>query len=356
MKSSVSGTLIGNGASLLAYLIFGINIVMCKSISNCGMVSPFALFCMRTGGAMILFWMLSFVVDSIRKRASEGSKYSILVAEFQNKTGIVLRRNRMEPSDLWKVALASFLGLFLTLISFLKAITMCTAVDASIMSLLTPIMTMLVAAVAIKDRITRHGVIGLVISLAGVLFIVMHSVSGGGGAKSTSIWGVLLMIVNTFSFACYVGIFKPLIQKYSVVTFMKWMFLFATLYALPFAAKDLMELPYSQLPSDIVWQIVCVVFFATFVAYFLIPIGQKTLKPMVVCMYSYVQPIVAMLAALAAGIDTMTWGKALASVLVFIGVGIVNFSPKHRRIRKFAWRIGRKQERFLFIIIFVFII
>jgi drug/metabolite transporter (DMT)-like permease len=52
---------------------------------------------------------------------------------------------------------------------------------------------------------------------------------------------------------------------------------------------------------------------------------------MLVCMYSYVQPVVAMCISLAAGLDTMTWAKGVAAVLVFLGVGIVNFSP-HAKI------------------------
>ena len=103
---------------------------------------------------------------------------------------------------------------------------MTTALDASILSLLSPIMAMIVAAIVLKDRITVHGVTGLAISLAGVVFLVLNTVSVHTGADSTTLGGILLMLVNTLSFACYVGFFKPLIQKYPVVTFMKWMFLF----------------------------------------------------------------------------------------------------------------------------------
>ena len=34
--------------------------------------------------------------------------------------------------------------------------------------------------------------------------------------------------------------------------------------------------------------------------------------------------------SLAAGMDTMTWGKAIATALVFIGVSLVNFAPGRR--------------------------
>lgn len=289
--------LVGNLCCFAAYFIFGFNIVFCKNIANCGMVSPIALFCMRAFGAFALFEIWGLVTGN---------------------------KEKVQRQDLWKIALASFLGLFLTQLSFLKAVTMTTALDVSILSILSPVMAMIVAAVALKERITPSGLIGLGISMTGVLFLILHTHTGASGAASTSIWGILLMIVNTLSFACYVGIFKPLIQRYSVVCFMKWMFLFSSLYALPFGIRDLTSIDYAAIPLPIVLQILFVVVFATFVSYFLIPIGQKRVKPVVVCMYSYVQPIMAMAISLAAGMDTMTWGKAVASACVFLGVSIVN--------------------------------
>lgn len=301
MTGERNSVLVGNICCFLAYFIFGFNIVFCKNIANCGLVSPIALFCMRSVGALVLFELWSLVTGNHEKIAR---------------------------ADLWKVALASFLGLFLTQMSFLKAVTMATAVDVSILSILSPIMTMVVASVVLRDRICLSGVCGLCISVAGVLFLIFNTVSVSSGAERTSVSGILLMILNTFSFACYVGIFKPLIQKYSVVCFMKWMFLFSTLFALPFGLRPLMEVDYAAIPSGIMLQILYVVVFATFVSYFLIPIGQKKLRPVIVCMYSYVQPVMAMAISIAVGLDVMTWGKAAAAVLVFAGVGIVNFSQR----------------------------
>jgi drug/metabolite transporter (DMT)-like permease len=74
--------------------------------------------------------------------------------------------------------------------------------------------------------------------------------------------------------------------------------------------------------------VIYVVVAATFIAYFLIPFAQKRLRPVVVCMYSYVQPVIAMIIALALGLDQLTLLKVLASLLVFLGVGLVNFVPR----------------------------
>ena len=300
MKESNS-TLVGNLACFGAYAIFGFNIISCKNIALDGNITPMALFCLRSFGATVLFWI-----------------WSLFTAP----------REQIERKDLWKVAVASFLGLFMTQLSFLFAITKTTAIDASIMSTLSPIMTLVISAIVIHERITWSGIAGIALSLVGVLILIFNCVSIRSGADSTSIWGLLGMVVNTLSFASYVGIFKPLIQKYSVVTFMKWMFLFSSLMALPFSFGAFGASNLAAVPMGVVWQILFVVVGATFIAYFLIPIGQKRLRPVVVCMYTYVQPVIAMVIALALGIDHLTLLKVVASILVFTGVGLVNFVPK----------------------------
>lgn len=293
--------LIGNLACFTAYAIFGFNIICCKNIALDGHITPMALFCLRAFGATALFWI-----------------WSLFTAP----------KEQIARKDLGKVAIASFLGLFMTQLSFLFAITKATAIDASILSTLSPIMTLVISAAVIHERITWSGVAGIVLSLVGVMILIFNCVSIRSGADSTSVWGILGMLLNALCFASYVGIFKPVIRKYSVVTFMKWMFLFSSLMALPFSFRAFGDSHLAAVPGDVAWQIAYVVICATFVAYFLIPIGQKRLRPVVVCMYTYVQPVIAMVIALALGLDHLTALKVLATILVFTGVGLVNFVPK----------------------------
>ena len=296
-----NGALAGNLACFTAYAIFGFNIISCRSIAVDGNVTPMALFCLRSFGATALFWIWSLFTDP---------------------------RDQVRKEDLWKVAVASFLGLFMTQLSFLFAITQTTAIDASIIATLSPIMTLLISAVVIKERITWSGIAGIALSLAGVLILIFNCVSLRSGADSTSIWGILGMIANSLFFASYVGIFKPLLQRYTVVTFMKWMFLFSSLFALPFSFGAFRASNLGAISGNVLGHILFVVICATFIAYFLIPIGQKRLRPVVVCMYTYVQPVIAMVIALALGLDHLTALKVAATLLVFTGVGLVNFVPK----------------------------
>ncbi len=296
MKSSP--TLIGHLACFAAYCIFGLNIIACKNISNANVLSPMDLFCLRSIGATVLFWILSV---------------------FTPKEKIPLR-------DLVQIFIASMLGLFLTQMSFLKAITMTASIDLSIANTCTPIMTMFVAAIVLKEPITLKKMGGVLISLAGVLFLIFNSVGLGGGTTETKPIGIVLAILNGFTFALYLGIFRPLISKYSVANFMKWMFLFSSIVALPLNIRGLSEIDLAKMDSSTLWQVGYVIVFATFIAYFLIPVGQKRLRPTLVSMYNYMQPIIATIVSIIIGIDAITWKKLVAMSLVFIGVLIVNQS------------------------------
>jgi drug/metabolite transporter (DMT)-like permease len=75
-----------------------------------------------------------------------------------------------------------------------------------------------------------------------------------------------------------------------------------------------------------------VVFFATFLAYILTTSSQRVLRPTLVSMYNYVQPIVASFVAVAIGMDTFGWQKAIAIVLVFLGVFIVTQSKSKAQL------------------------
>ncbi len=198
--------------------------------------------------------------------------------------------------------------------------------DCSIVASLSPLYTMFIAAYALKEPLSAQKIGGVVLSLCGVLYLILNSVTSTSAVVQTTPVGVLLMIANSLCFSLYLGIFKPTIAKYSVVTFMKWIFLFSTLMSLPFSAKEIVHTDFAALPLSYMAELAFLIICATFVTYFLIPIGQKRLRPTLVSMYSYVQPIVAIVVSIYVGMDTLSWQKVLAAVTVFTGVIIVSRS------------------------------
>ena len=294
MKEKTTGHL----ACFIAYAIFGINIIVCKDLTSSRLISPIALFCIRSLGAGALFWIISSF----------------------------LPKEKVEKKDYAKILAASLLGFFLTQMTFLIAIPDITPMDCSIVSSLSPIYTMFIAAYALKEPITLRKAGGVAISFMGVIYLIMNSVTSTGGTEETNLIGILLMIANSLCFSLYLGLFKPVISKYSVITFMKWIFLFASAFSLPLAGRELATFDYSLLSGMYLWELAFLIVCSTFITYFLIPLGQKRIRPTLVSMYSYVQPIIAIAISIWVGMDSLSWQKVLAGIMVFGGVVLVNYS------------------------------
>ena len=289
---------IGHLACFIAYAIFGINIIVCKDLTGSRLLSPIALFFVRSLGAGSLFWLLS----------------------------CFLPKERVEKKDMGKILLASLLGFFVTQVTFLMAIPDITPMDCSIVSSLSPIYPMYIAAYALKEPITWRKSGGVLISFLGIIYLILNSVTGSGGTTQTHLQGILLMVLNGLAFSLYLGLFKPVIQRYSVITFMKWIFLFSTVMTFPWGVSELVNLDTHRFTGIYLWELAFLIVCSTFITYFLIPVGQKRIRPTLVSMYSYVQPIIAVVISICIGMDSLTWQKVVAAMMVFGGVVMVNYS------------------------------
>ena len=302
---------IGHLASFGCYAIFGLNIVFCKDIANAEILTPHALFFLRALGAAGLFWLVS----------------------------LFLPKEKIYKHDMLKIVFAAFIGMFIPQMTFLIAITKTTSIDTSILSSLSPIFTMFFAAYFVNESITWKKITGVILSFAVVVMLIMNSMfHRNGRVEHTEPMGIVLLVINTLCFALYIGAFKPLISRYHVITFMKWMFLYTLVICLPFCMEDTSELisavrekGWNIIPADVMLETLYVIIFATFIAYFLVPIGQKNIRPTMVSMYSYVQPVIAVVISICMGIDTLTWAKVIAFSLVTSGVFIVNNSRWNKR-------------------------
>lgn len=291
-------SIIGHLSALIAYSIFGFNIIVCKDLTGEGLIPPLGIFTLRSIGAGGLFWLVSL---------------------FQPK-------EKIDRDDYIKIFAASMLGFFTCQVTFLVGLPHITPMDCSIMTAMAPIYTMVTAAIVLKEPISIQKAGGVALSLAGIIYLIISRGTVQSGASQSTPFGIFMIVLNVLSFCMYLGIFKPLIAKYSVVTFMKWIFLFSALVSVPLSSKALISVDWTSIPSiqyaELSYLIIC----ATFITYYLIPIAQKRIRPTLISMYSYVQPIIAIAISIAIGMDTLTWQKALATVLVFGGLIIVTYS------------------------------
>jgi len=282
-------------AMFSANLIFGLNTPVSRTLMP-EILSPYALTFFRLGGGLILFWLVS----------------------------LFTKKEHVPAKDILLLFFASLFALTLNQLPYFIGLSMTSPIDASIVVTLLPILTMILAAIIIKEPITWLKAVGVLVGASGALILVFSSHTLHVG--KSNFWGNMIVFGAVASFAIYLTVFKNLISRYSPVTLMKWMFLFGTIICFPFCYKPVMQTDFSLLTSGTYWRIGYIVLLATFLSYMLIPIGQKYLRPTTLSMYNYLQPVVASFVAVAIGIDTFGVEKAISGVLVFAGVYIVTQS------------------------------
>ncbi|MDD3194897.1 MAG: DMT family transporter [Paludibacter sp.] len=302
--------LAGHLALLFANIIFGINNPLARMLMP-EILDPLALTFFRFSGGMVLFWLASLFV----------------------------KNEKVSTKDIFLLGAASFFGLTMNQIPFFYGLSLTSPIDASIVVTMLPIATMILAALFLKEPVTQMKIIGVLVGASGALLIVLNSAPEQGG--NGNMMGNLIVFLGVISFGIYLTVFKNLISRYHPVTVMKWMFLWATLTGLPFCYTALTEINVSLLTTDVWLSVAYVIVMATFMGYLLIPIGQKTLRPTTLSMYNYVQPVVASLVAVLAGIDQFGFQQALAGLLVFSGVYIVTQSKSKAQLDAMRSRRGR---------------
>ena len=199
------GKLKGHAALWVANLVWGLNAPIGKSVlwseSNPGGVSPFALSVYRMLGACLLFWSVSFF----------------------------LPRERVARRDIVLLLFASVFGIQLNQMLFLWGLSLTSPIDSSIIATVVPVLTMVLATLFLREPITWLKAGGVFLGCAGALLLILVSRHGTG--HTSSVKGDVLCLVSAVSYATYLTAFRNVIVKYSPVTTMKWMFLFAAVVA-----------------------------------------------------------------------------------------------------------------------------
>ena len=283
-------------------------------------------------GAAIMWGLMS----PIGKTALENGISGLSLATFRMTGGaicfwiasIFAPKEQVKPHDLMMLFFAGLLGIVLNQGCFTFGLSLTSTIDASIV---TTTATMIVAAIYLKEPVTGKKVIGIFLGSIGALTLILSS-QGSTDGKGGSIPGDLLCLLAQISFSFYLAIFKGLISRYNIFTLMKWMFTYAAICFIPFSYHEVSTIHFHEISTSTWACVAYVIVGGTFLAYILMMIGQKTLRPTVISMYNYVQPIVGTSVSILLGMGTFGIAKGIAVALVFTGVYIVTQSKSREQM------------------------
>lgn len=244
-------------------------------------------------------------------------------------TSLFTKKEHVPVKDILLLGCAGLFALVFNQCSYTIGLNLTSPSNSSIMTTSMPIFAMVLSFFILKEPITWQKAGGVILGCTGAVIIITTSATAGN-AKVGNIWGDLLCMSAQLSFALYLSLFKPLIQKYSLFTVNKWMFTWATLIIWPFTLGHVSSIDFASVPMSTWWETGFVVFFGTYISYICMMVGQQTLRPTVVSVYNYMQPMVSVSVSVAAGLAVFKTSQALAAILVFSGVWfVVKSKSKH---------------------------
>lgn len=302
----------GHAAMFGANAMWGLMSPISKFIMLGGAVTPLVVTDLRIGGAMVLFWIASF---------------------FQ-------KPEHVSHKDLASLFVAALLGIVFNQGCFIFGVSLSSPGDVSIITTSMPLWAMVLAALILKEPITGKKVLGIAAGASGALLLILGNGQNGQGTSATTaggtmIWGDLLVLLAQFCYALYIVLYKDFVNKYSLVTIMKWMFTYSFICILPFSANSLMRTDWSSLHLPELGGLSFIVVGATFISYMLIVVGQKNLRPTVAGMYNYIQPLVACIVAVCWGMDSFNFIKGMAVIFIFGGVYLVTSSRSRKELESY---------------------
>lgn len=276
---------------------FGINIPINKYLYASDMLSPVALVLLRMSFAALAFWIISLFTP----------------------------KEKVERKDMLLIILGGIFGMVLNQGLLSYGISKTTPVDASIFTTSGPIFAMILAALFLKEPITAKKAGGVFVGILGAMILIY---TGNQGSATNNTWqGDLSVLASQFFYAAYLVITRPLVDKYSSFTLMKWMFLIASLVMLPFSFQDLASSSFFyQHEVKPYLALAFVLIGATLFTYMLIPFAQVRIRPTTISMYNNVEPLVASVIAISIGMDYFSIYKVIAAIFIFGGVYLVTMS------------------------------
>ena len=281
-------------AVLIANLIFGAGYAVIKTITP-SYLAPFSLNVVRVVVSLILFWSLLLFKPS---RAS------------------------IDKKDIPLFILCGITGVAINQIMFVKGLALTSAIHSSLLSLATPIFITIIAIWLIKEKFSINKFFGLALGIGGATLLVL--VKDVQSSNGSSLLGDMFVLINAVSYAFYMVLVRPLMEKYNALHVLRWVFTFGAIFILPIALPDFFATNWSAFGIAQWMALAFVVLLVTFISYLFTVYGLQELGPSVTGAYIYTQPVFATIIAMVFAGEHFTVIKALAAILIFSGVYLVN--------------------------------
>jgi len=298
MNQPTSTNFKAHAAVICTNIFFAVNFSMVKLISP-SLIGPFALNLVRVFISVVLFWVVWL---------------------FGKTTAGIAKKDW--PRFIW----CAITGVVINQLLFIKGLTLTATIHAALLMLVTPIVVTLFAFWILKERFTVYKALGLALGIGGATFLILQREAGHHA--SNYLLGDLLIIINAVSYSIYFILVKPLMERYSPLHVVRWIFTIGFFGILPVGWQQTMDVNWQAFEWQHMAALFSVCVLGTFLAYYFNIYGIQKLGASITGMYIYTQPVFAVAVAIIFLSEEITWQKIVSALLIFAGVFLVNKKKK----------------------------
>ncbi len=293
-RPKIAPSIRANLAITITVLFWGMSFVSSKTILNAG-VPPFTM-------AFLRFLIASVLLYPIFKKLEPGTR--------------IIRK------DLPVLVVSALFGVTIYFLFETLGIKLTSAATASMIIASIPVFTVCTESVIYKNRIPPFKWLGVLLSVAGVYFIIREK--QGEQPSTQSFLGNLLMLGACLSWVIYIISSKRISDSFSGIALTTYQTLLGTLFLLPLA---LLERD-SWIPiSPVAWlNILYLAVFCSAISYFLYIYSLSYLDSVIVSSYTNLIPVVSTLGGIFFLGEKITLQQILGGLIVIAGVFIVNMN------------------------------
>ena len=201
---------------------------------------------------------------------------------------------------------------------FVEGIARTRASDAALFVSASPAFIAIIGRLRGVERISRRAAVGIALSIAGILLVVLGTATGGEGRAS--LLGDLLVLAGSLSWALYTVLLKPYTHDVSGMQLSAFTMVGGAIPLFAVAWPSIASAPWRSMPP-IGW--VAVAYsgvFALVVAYYFWYRGVRVIGPTRTAMFSNLQPVIAVLVAWPMLGETPTVWQGFGAVCIIGGL------------------------------------
>jgi drug/metabolite transporter (DMT)-like permease len=276
---------------------------------------------LRVHGALLavaVLFSINYIISKVAMRVFDPLAFAWLrVAGSAILLNAAIPRVALDRADKRRIAGFAILGVVLNQTLFLGGLALTSAHVAAILITTIPVFALGVAIMHGLERGTANKIGGIALGCAGALLVVGGEQIEG---SALSVVGTVMIVGNCLSYAAYLVVAKPMMERIAPTVVIARMFAVGTILMLPVSAWSLAHQEWAAVPP-LAWLSLLIVILGPSVgAYLLNAWALRHADSSLVAAYTYVQPIMAtVLAAIYLG-EHISWLVAVAAVMIFAGV------------------------------------